>query len=146
MIVISDLDGTIALIEHRRPILSDDSKKMDQRWRDFFAACDKDEPNVPVILTLSALKSFGHEIVILSARSDEVKDKTLTWLEFYEVPYDRLYMRKAGDFTVDCELKKEWLKGFDLSEILCVFDDRDSVVKMWREHGLNCFQVAPGDF
>jgi hypothetical protein len=31
-------------------------------------------------------------------------------------------------------------------EVLCVFDDRDKVVKMWRENGINCFQVAPGDF
>jgi len=25
-------------------------------------------------------------------------------------------------------------------------DDRDKVVKMWRDLGLNTFQVAPGDF
>lgn len=27
-----------------------------------------------------------------------------------------------------------------------VFDDRNSVVKMWRLLGLTCFQVAEGDF
>ena len=30
---------------------------------------------------------------------------------------------------------------FDLA-----FDDRDRVVAMWREEGVPCFQVAPGDF
>jgi len=27
-----------------------------------------------------------------------------------------------------------------------VFDDRDKVVKMWRNQGLRCCQVAEGDF
>jgi hypothetical protein len=26
------------------------------------------------------------------------------------------------------------------------FDDRDRVVKMWREEGIRCFQVDYGDF
>jgi hypothetical protein len=34
----------------------------------------------------------------------------------------------------------------DKSDILCIFDDRDKVVKMWRSNGIACFQVAPGDF
>jgi hypothetical protein len=29
---------------------------------------------------------------------------------------------------------------------MCTFDDRDKVVKMWRDNGIICFQVAPGDF
>ena len=28
----------------------------------------------------------------------------------------------------------------------CVFDDRQKVVDMWREIGLTCMQVAPGNF
>ena len=27
-----------------------------------------------------------------------------------------------------------------------VLDDRNQVVKMWRENGLTCLQVAEGDF
>jgi hypothetical protein len=27
-----------------------------------------------------------------------------------------------------------------------VLDDRDQVVRMWRDLGLTCAQVAPGDF
>jgi hypothetical protein len=45
-------------------------------------------------------------------------------------------------------LKKQWLDELILQghEILCVFDDRDKVVKMWRENGISCFQVAEGSF
>ena len=30
--------------------------------------------------------------------------------------------------------------------VLYCMDDRDRVVKRWRDLGLTCFQVAPGDF
>ena len=42
---IFDLDGTLALTEHRQHIL--DNKDDPQRWRRFYAACDRDEPNAP---------------------------------------------------------------------------------------------------
>ncbi|WP_435575134.1 hypothetical protein [Burkholderia plantarii] len=34
----------------------------------------------------------------------------------------------------------------DRRRIVAVFDDRDSVVAMWRDAGVTCFQVAPGEF
>ncbi len=144
--VIFDLDGTLALIDHRRPILDDKSVPSEKRWRDFFAACVDDEPNHPVITTLRALHKLGYYIIIFSGRSDEVKQQTLEWLEKYGVLFHELTMRKAGDFTPDEELKKSWLADLDKENILCVFDDRAKVVSMWREEGLTCFQVAPGDF
>ena len=32
------------------------------------------------------------------------------------------------------------------NDVLCVYDDRQKVVDMWREEGLVCCQVAPGNF
>jgi len=45
-------------------------------------------------------------------------------------------------------LKKGWLDEMieEGHEIMCVYDDRDKVVKMWRDNGISCFQVAPGPF
>ena len=34
----------------------------------------------------------------------------------------------------------------DKKDIFCIFDYSDTGVKMWREEGLTCFQVAEGDF
>jgi len=34
----------------------------------------------------------------------------------------------------------------DKSRLVAVFDDRDRVVKMWRDVGVTCFQVADGEF
>jgi hypothetical protein len=54
----------------------------------------------------------------------------------------------GGMFTPDDILKEAWLREQfpDKNNILCVYDDRDKVVAMWRRNGIPCFQVAPGDF
>jgi hydroxymethylpyrimidine pyrophosphatase-like HAD family hydrolase len=148
-IVLADLDGTIALIEHRRHWLDAERHPdltSDERWRRFFAECAEDLPNSPVIQTLQALRRAGYSIHIFSGRSSEVVHETVTWLQGNKVPWDHFKMRSAGDFTPDEVLKRQWISEYDLSEILCVFDDRKKVVDMWRELGLACFQVAPGDF
>ena len=54
-----------------------------------------------------------------------------------------LYMRSENDYRPDHEVKSALLDqmridGFDPK---LVFDDRASVVKMWRVRGLRCLQV-----
>jgi hypothetical protein len=142
-IILFDLDGTLALIEHRQHYVRGKKK----RWRDFFAACIDDTPNAPLITLLHVLyRQF--QIYIVSGRSDEVRAQTEDWLLRHQVPYHRLIMRKEGDYTPDNVLKRSWVEDGTLpkNRILCVFDDRDKVVKMWREMGLPCYQVAEGNF
>ena len=148
-IVIADLDGTIALIDHRRHWLDAErhpDMSSDERWRKFFAECVNDQPNWPVIYTLQALQRAGYYIHVFSARSDEVREQTIDWIEAFYMPHHHLRMRAASDFTPDEELKRQWIEEYKLEHILCIFDDRKKVVDMWRSLGLTCFQVAPGDF
>lgn len=116
-------------------------------------------------------KGLPWYIYILSGRCDSVRHQTCTWLynnlnhnlgeelTYYTgeaaIPNwwaTNLLMREKGDYTPDYILKKQMLDSimkrdnFKLSDIQGVFDDRESVVKMWRDLGLTCFQVAPGDF
>jgi hypothetical protein len=95
----------------------------------------------------------GCDVVILTGRSDEVKAETLAWMEKFISPqYDFepvLVMRKANDHTPDNELKKSWYENLPEEErkrIEVVFEDRSRVVQMWRDLGITCFQVAPGEF
>ena len=149
---IFDLDGTLALIEHRRHII-EDPYRGDDKWRRFYAACDKDKPNAPVIAVMEYLRRFA-DVLIFSGRSSEVREKTETWLAEHTsfMRHDLatvLTMRDEGDYTPDDVLKKRWLDGMlheDRSRIAGVFDDRDRVVKMWRDAGITCFQVAQGEF
>lgn len=150
---IFDLDGTLANCEHRQCFLLNEDDP--ERWRKFYAACDLDLPNTPVISTMKRLRDAGADIWVFSGRSDEVRDKTIDWLAQhtpfwrYELNEGALTMRPAGDFTPDHELKAQWLERMlvdDRERLVAVFDDRKSVVDMWRSKGVACFQVAPGEF
>lgn len=148
---IFDLDGTLSLAHHRQPILDD--KEDSHRWDKFYDACDKDQPNAPVIAVMEALRIFG-DIWIFSGRSARVREKTIAWLSTNTTlsPWElerTLRMRDEGDYTADDVLKKQWLDAMlvdDRQRLVALFDDRDRVVAMWRENGLTCFQVAPGSF
>jgi hypothetical protein len=51
-------------------------------------------------------------------------------------------MRK--DSVVKQELFDEHIR--DIYDVVAVYDDRQQVVDMWRAMGIDCFQVAPGNF
>jgi len=110
-------------------------------------------------------KADGFKIVIFSGRNDRGFFATKKWLADNDVPFDLLVLRpdKFKDkswpiadgnpatpdmrFMPDEILKKKMLDTFvDIKDVFLVVDDRDKVVKMWRDLGLNTFQVAPGDF
>lgn len=149
---IFDLDGTLANIEHRKGKL--DEKHNWNRWREFYAACDRDTPHNPVISTMERLRTAGAEVWVFSGRSTEVRDKTVAWLLTYTSFTAReldtaLTMRCAGDYRADDTVKLEWYDSMlidDQLRLVAVFDDRSRVVDMWRANGVPCFQVAPGDF
>ena len=149
--VIFDLDGTLALIDERRSLSTFPNGKMD--WPTFFnpTNIDLDKPNWPVIEMAKMLKEQGHSIVIFSGRSKVTKIATMEWLDRFDVPFDVLKMRPDNSefrFMPDDKLKQHWLDQLfpDKSNILCIFDDRDKVVEMWRRNGIACFQVAEGAF
>lgn len=150
---IFDLDGTLALIEHRRHFV--ERPRDQQDWDGFYRACYEDRPNHPIIEIMETLRDGGAELWIFSGRSDEVRKKTILWLAKFtgfsitELEGPLLQMRKAGDFTPDDILKKQWFDFMlqdDKDRLECVFDDRDRVVKMWRKAGVTCLQVANGEF
>lgn len=145
--VIVDLDGTLALISHRQHLIKRKGRAPD--WDGFFLACDKDKPNYPVIETVKLYKQAGYRIHIFSGRGKIAEQKTLAWLEKYQIPYDAITMREEKDYTPDDQLKETWLKHYYpdfLQQVFMVLDDRNKVVNMWRTLGLTCLQVAEGNF
>lgn len=157
-IVIFDLDGTIADIEHRRHLvekpglfheLSDEEfAAWKPDWDGFFLLCVNDEPK-PEVIEICNLLSLKYDIIILSGRSEVVRKETVAWLAKHGIwNYERLWMRPDEDYTPDEVLKLDWLNKLfaEGKKVRMVFDDRDKVVSMWRSQGLQCFQVAEGKF
>lgn len=92
-------------------------------------------------------------MLIWSARDEIVRKQTLVWLQTHLLPghnFDAiLTMRPKNTSTPDDVLKASWLSAMpdaDRTRLMGIFDDRDKVVAMWRNLGVTCLQVAPGDF
>ena len=144
--IIFDLDGTLALIDERRALAAKANGKID--WKTFFDPQNikLDKPHTAVITAFHAFEELGYEMVIFSGRDEISRAETEAWLDGYDIHFDMMKMRPQGSFTPDDVLKKQWLDELGADRVFCVFDDRDKVVQMWRDNGLTCFQVAPGNF
>lgn len=132
-VIVVDMDGTLALMGDRSPY---DASK-----------CDQDPPNMPVVQTILKWQETN-KIIVMSGRTDDAKEKTENWLKRYGVQYAALHMRKTGDMRKDTIVKEEMYRTHleGKYNVIAVFDDRKSVVEMWRSLGLSVFQVAEGDF
>lgn len=133
--IICDIDGTLAHMQDRDPY---DYDKVDT---------DVVDSTISHMLKLYATES-DYAILIVSGREDACKQVTERWLGKNYVMYDELFMRKHGDYRPDEVIKKEIYDKHikDKYDVEFVLDDRNKVVKMWREIGLKCLQVAEGDF
>jgi hypothetical protein len=147
MIYLVDIDGTIADLTHRLHFIQ--QKPAD--WDAFFAVCPADKPIPEVIEVVQALAYGGmNRIFMVTGRSDAVREQTQDWLYEQNIPFCKLFMRKAGDHREDAivksELLDEILKTTPQKRIGGVFEDRQQVVDMYQNRGLRVFQVAPGNF
>ena len=142
-IVLCDLDGTLSDTRHRERFVRQKPRDYDS----FFAAAGDDEPIRPVIEVVNALARAGYEIHITTGRRDDTREVTKRWLEEHGVTYHRLMMREFHDHTPDDVLKRQWFEShYNPTDVLCVLEDRNRVVKMRRELGVTCLHVAEGDF
>jgi hypothetical protein len=141
---IFDIDGTVANLEHRLHFI----QRVPKDWDSFFSECWKDMPIAHIREVVRALLAYNRRVIFVSGRSDRVRQETETWLRAAIGHFDNLYMRADGDHRPDHIVKGELLDRIIDDGYLPVmaFDDRSSVVAMWRARGVPCAQVAPGDF
>lgn len=139
--IIVDVDGTLAL-RGDHPGVRD--------WFDY-TRVREDQVNWPVAEIVQREALHGLHVVVMSGREDSCREMTLEWLRVAAgVSPLRLCMRSTGDYRPDSVVKWELydreVRPLKL-EVQYVLDDRDSVVRMWREQlGMTCLQVAPGNF
>ena len=144
--IICDLDGTLALIGDRDPYDA--------------SQCEKDAPNEAVVMCVTNMWEAGHRIIFVSGREDKYREQSRAFIEKHlphrhsrswngasSIEYD-LHMRATGDFRKDAIVKAEIFEKHIAGRynISFVLDDRDQVVRQWRNSGLSTFQVAEGNF
>jgi len=154
-VIICDIDGTIADVRHRLHYIQneDGTKKKKPDWDAFHAACVDDPVFADVTTVVNSLRVgscgcgySGNNMYFLSGRNEIVRPQTEKWLEDVAdmAHYEALVMRKAGDRRPDTEVKLEMIRQLGLTpdDVLCIFDDRQRVVDMWRQNGYRVMQVA----
>jgi phosphoglycolate phosphatase-like HAD superfamily hydrolase len=146
MLVVFDIDGTLANIEHRLDYVRSKPKN----WKAFDAGIPNDAVNAPVAEAFHALKAAGNTIIFASGRSDRTRADTMEWLQKHNLwNYSaKLYMRKDGDFRNDSIVKDEIIDEIveDFGQLPDMwFDDRPRVVRAVRARGIFVFDVYQGE-
>lgn len=143
---IFDIDGTIADCSHRLHFITGEHKD----WDAFYDACKNDRAIPEIVILLKVLARFNCDILFITGRPEYIREQTRQWLlNVADYRIDPIIkMRKDGDHRPDYIVKHEiYEQGIkDKYDVIGVFEDRDSCVKMWRELGLTCFQVADGSY
>lgn len=138
--VLFDIDGTLAVRNESDPNVR------------HFADWDRvgeDLPNAAVIeLAQLVAESGRYKLIVMSGRDEVCRRQTEMWLDAQGVAFDELHMRARKDNRPDTVVKKELFEAHIAGrhEVAFVVDDRDGVVRQWREMGLTCLQVAEGNF
>lgn len=147
--VVVDIDGTLSNASHRaKEFLG--GKKPD--WDSFYMACGQDAPIRDIIAVVEVL-TMGFDIVLCSGRMESCRETTTAWMEEFApgIQYCGMLLREDGDTRHDTEVKPELLNKYICdcgrpTRVVAILEDRDSMVKKWREPGYTCLQVAEGNF
>lgn len=138
--IVFDIDGTVAIRD----------KGPDGRGPFDLDRVGEDLPNLPVLTVARAL-SHNLQLLFMSGRDAVCCELTIRWIDWHLEDTDyHIYMRPKGDNRPDHIVKAELIREAEENwTIVGIFDDRNSVVDMWRANGYTCYQVCSredGDF
>lgn len=146
--IIVDIDGTVALRNNRSPF-------------DYEKAYEDRVDHRMAHLLKNLIGETEYEVFFVTGREDigNCRKITTAWINdniypkqghdgFLPVDNWRLLMRAEGDHRSDDITKTEiYMNCIEpWYDVVCVFEDRNRVVKMWRDLGLLVAQVYDGDF
>jgi hypothetical protein len=141
--VIFDLDGTLACGKHRLHLLPrHEDAHIDTAWERFSLAAGDDSPIIDNIAIMNVLEQNYHT-VILTGRGMISIDVTADWLADNNCHYNELIMRPIGNCQLDTDFKTKVVNELRVEhDIVCAWDDKDTVCKMFRDMGITAHQVT----
>ena len=153
MDIIFDIDGTLVNLDHRVHFVKQDKPD----WASFENGI-KDDTIIPEMrsLLISIASDKNNRLIFCTGRKETTRGDTLDQLNritdgiknLEPTTNFPLYMRSINDFRPDPDVKSDLYDQMldDGFKPVIVFDDRSSVVNMWRSRGVRCLQCAPGNF
>lgn len=149
-LVVFDIDGVLLDCQHRV-----------QHWLDgdFFKYASLAHKDTPIPQGIAVCKMFvanpEFRTIFVTGRGDSLVHRvaTLTQLQTYvnqDIHNYQLIMREwpLVDDLDDAQKKPLMIEaaGYSIDEIFMVFEDRDSIVQMWRDRGITCYQTMKSTF
>ena len=139
MVVVLDIDGTLANNDHRSHHVDCDNPN----W-DAFLAPDLVGKDIPFSGAIRAIKHFQalkYKLIFLTGRNEALRDTTMRWLlEHFEldVQESELYMRPLGNMLKPSEYKREQVLAIkqDYGSDLVFIDDDKYLHAVYAEFGI----------
>lgn len=154
--IIFDIDGTLANIGHRLHYIKTEGylgkeQKEKPDWKSFNDAMINDVLHLHISTIYHRMCNSKHQpnhgAIFVTGRPETHRPQTEKWLIRHGLIPNYLFMRPAEDHRSDVLIKQEiYLNHIAPAPVFFVLEDRDAVVKMWREFGLKCLQVQAGDY
>jgi 2-C-methyl-D-erythritol 4-phosphate cytidylyltransferase len=117
-------------------------------WKNFFAEMGNDDLIEATKEKLQDYRACGKTVILVSARPDLYRDITSEWLVKNGLDFVyTILMRHEGDTRPDTEVKQDILDVYFPNKecIHVVIDDRPSVIRMWKNNGLEVIDVGSGE-
>lgn len=150
-LVVFDLDGVLLNSKHRIQLW------IDGKHEEYFKLGYKDTP-IPQGIAIGTmfLNNPAFRVIFVTGRADTQVHRADTLLALkeyidYSITDAQLLMREypeVGQHLHDAEKKPLMIQqaGYDLDDIFLVFEDRNSIVEMWRSRGVIVYHTQNGDF
>lgn len=138
--VFLDLDGSAVDVREIADKYMAGKKK---NYHAFHHASEHSPANDDVISIVDEAHQQGIPIVISTARGSEYAKPTIAWLEAHNIPATRLFMRKAGDFRKDYEVKPEFIGDAEKDGVFPLFaiEDNPGAIEGWKDAGVPVVEV-----
>jgi hypothetical protein len=133
--IIFDQDGTMVDVRGIRHYVLGKNRN----YHAFHREAVNCPPNPVVVQAAVDAHEAGQAVLIVTAREIIHAYPTMFWLtENLPVPYDELYMRPAGDYRPDHEIKREILDLIlrDGYNPVHAWDDRPEIAEVWESAGI----------
>lgn len=137
MILVLDLDGTMADNTHRQHLLPTGEGNHTSEWVTFNMACGQDAVIECTRDVFYALLRFAKKVAVVTGRSEVARIPTEHWLMLNAIPYDELIMRPDDDHRKAVYYKRDVFKKLGIGAGDFVFEDDPTIIEMVKTE-FNC--------
>ncbi len=137
--VIFDMDGVLVDSSQRYDYCKSITKTRREFWNCFFncSLLHLDRPNERLVQLARAFKSLGWRVIILTGRTEAMRECTEEELRRFGIPFDEVVMRKNGDFRRAGEYKGDVVRGLvGAFDRVIAYDDDPGVINALRGLGV----------